>query len=293
MSFKLKNIIFVQCCLANFLMQSQTFADTPKSFYSLMSPTSTFAALSGAGAAAPGDASMVDANPALLPALKKEYYFFGGAALQNQVDLMELGIFDSSSTPIAAVFRARETFLNDDINRDRRFTLGLAYQMTQIKNLSIGVSGEYQQLNLSEKWKWDKENYRIGAGLFYQIDLASGRPIFLGLSSNGMFDKFNPTVFDAGVSTVILDGYYTVNADALFDSNSGFLSAVSGLNVAVHKFFDIKGSVGYNPRESRFFWGTGIFFNGPVLRLYYTLVKTDSNDTTLRQTAGAQIALSL
>ncbi|WP_186647818.1 hypothetical protein [Fluviispira vulneris] len=293
MSFKLKNIIFVQCCLSNIFFQELSFADTPKPSYALMSPSSTFAALSGAGAAAPGDASMVDANPAILPALKKEYYLFGGTAWQKQADMVEFGIFDSYLTPVATVLRARETLSSDDIERDRRFTLGLAYQIPEIKNLSIGLSFEYQQLILTEKWKWQAENYRMGAGLFYQIDLASGRPIFLGLSSLGMFDKYNPTSFDAGISTVVLDGYYTLSADALFDSKSGFLSAVGGFNVAVHRFFDIKGSVGYNPNESRFFWGTGIFFNGPVLRLYYTLVKTDSDDTTLRQTAGAQVALSL
>lgn len=293
MSFKLKKIILVQFCFSNLFFLISAFADTAVPSPALTAPTSSFAALSGAGASAPGDASMMDANPAVLPALKKQYTVFGGTSWQSNFDLVEVGVFDSTTTPIAMVLRGRETIPNDINSRDRSFKVGLGYQIPSIKNLSVGISGEYQQLALKDLWAWQNTNYRMGAGLFYQVNLLNRNPIFFGLSANSLFDKYNANMIDAGVSTVALNRFYTFNADALFDSVNGFQSVVGGINILAQTYFDIKGSIGYNPKQARFFWGSGIFFNAPVLHLYYTLVKTDSDDTTLRQTAGVELAFSL
>lgn len=293
MSFKLKKIILVQFCFSIQFFSISALATEAKPSFVLTAPTSSFAASSAAGASAPGDASMMDANPAILPALKKQYSVFGGGSWQSHFDLIEAGIFDSTTTPIAMVVRGRETVPSDTISRDRSFKAGLGYQIPALKNLSIGVSGEYQQLGLTESWAWQNTNYRMGAGLFYQVNVPTGEPIFFGFSTNGLFDKYNASIIDVGVSTVTLNRFYTLNVDALFDSMNGFQSVVSGVNILIQTYFDIKGSIGYNPKQARYFWGSGIFFKAPVLHLYYTLVKIDSDDTTLRQTAGVELAFSL
>ena len=292
MSFKLKKINLVQYCLSSIFFSISAFAEAVQPSPALTVPTSSFAASSGAGASAPGDASMMDANPAILPALKRQYSVFGGTSWQSNFDLVEAGVFDSSTTPVAMVIRGRETIPNDT-TRDRSFKVGLGYQIPTLKNLSVGLSGEYQQVSLTDVWTWQNTNYRMGAGLFYQINVPSGEPIFFGLSTNGLFDKYNASIIDVGVSTVTLNGFYSLNADVLFDSLNGFQSVVGGVSILAQTYFDIKGSIGYNPKQARFFWGSGIFFKAPVLHLYYTLVKTDSDDTTLRQTAGVELAFSL
>ncbi len=293
MSFKLKKIFLVQFCLSNLMISFSSNAEDIKPSKAINAPTSSFAASSGAGASAPGDASVMDANPAILPALKKQYSVFGGGSWQKDFDLIEAGVFDSTTTPVAMVFRGRETIPNDTRTRDRSFKVGLGYQIPSIPNLSVGLSGEYQQLSLFENWSWKKDNYLMGAGLFYQINLSPENPLFLGLSTNGLFDKYNANITDVGVSIVTLNKYVTLSTDALIDSNNGFQSVVGGINIATESYFDLKGSIGYNPNHSRFFWGSGIFFKAPVLHLYYTLVKTDSDDTTIRQTAGVELAFSL
>ncbi len=293
MSFKLKKIILVQFCFSALFFSIPAFADEVKPSSVLTAPTSSFAASSGAGASAPGDASMMDANPAILPALKKQYSLFGGTSWQSNFDLIEAGVFDSTTTPVAMVIRGRETIPNDTTSRDRSFKAALGYQIPAFKNLSLGLSGEYQQLSLTDRWAWQNTNYRMGAGLFYQVIVPSGEPIFFGLSTNGLFDKYNASIIDVGVSTVTLDRFYTLNADALFDSVNGFQSFVGGVSILIQTYFDIKGSIGYNPKQARLFWGSGIYFKAPVLHLYYTLVKTDTDDTTLRQTAGVELAFSL
>lgn len=293
MSFKLKKIFLVQLCLSNFCISFSVFAADPKPSKVLTAPTSSFAALSGAGASASGDASMLDANPAILPALKRQYFVFGGGSWQSNFDLVEAGVFDSTTTSVAMVIRGREIIPNDERARDRSFKVGLGYQIPAIDNLSLGISGEFQQISLFENWAWRKENYLMGVGLFYQINIPNGNPIFLGLSSNGLFDKYNANIVDVGISTVTLDKFVILNADALFNSDNGFQSIVGGVSIVAQTYFDLKGSIGYNPNQGRFFWGSGIFFKAPVLHLYYTLVKTDSDDTTLRQTAGVELAFSL
>ena len=93
----------------------------------------------------------------------------------------------------------------------------------------------------------------MGAGLFYQINLSPENPLFLGLSTNGLFDKYNANITDVGVSIVTLNKYVTLSTDALIDSNNGFQSVVGGINIATESYFDLKGSIGYNPNHSRFF----------------------------------------
>lgn len=291
MSFKLKNIILVQSSFYALNCGTCCFAAETKTSNALNAPHSTLSALSNAGAAAPGDASMVDANPALLAAFKKEYYFFSGVAWQNEFESFEIGAFDSTTSSLAASLKVRQTIPNG-IAKDRSFQLGLGYQIPQIQNLSIGLSGEYQQLSLIETWSSNQKNFNLGTGVLYQINFNDSSPLFLGLSSRKIFDRESATTFDFGLSKNVLNGFYTLSADTLLNSKNGLQSLVSGMSITINKFFDIKGSIGYNPKMNEFFWGSGIFFNGPVLRVYYTLVKPDSSDKTLRQTAGVHLALS-
>lgn len=293
MSFKLKKIFLVQFCLCILNLSVSAFGSEVKPSQVLNAPTSYLSAASGAGAAAPGDISMLDANPAILPALKKQYSVFGGTSWQEKLDLIEAGVFDSTTTPVAMALRARETIPSDTVTRDRSFTTAVGYQLPFLSNLSLGLSFEYQQLSLSKIWAWQKQNYRLGLGAFYQINTPWKNPIFLGASTKGLFDKYNTTLTDIGISTTAFENYFTFSLDGLIDSKKGFQSIVSGVNVILSNFFEFRGSLGYNPKQDRIFWGSGIFFKGPVLHLYYTLVKTDSDDTTLRQTAGLELAFSI
>ena len=293
MSFKLKKIFFVQFCLSILGISNQALPADIRPSSVLTLPTSYLAAGSGAGASAPGDASMLDANPAILPALKKQYSVFGSGSWQNKLDLVEAGVFDSTTTPIAMAIRARETIPTDTLTRDRSFTAAAGYQLPFLTNLSLGLSFEYQQLSLIDKWAWQNENYRLGVGAFYQVNTPWKNPIFLGVGTRGLFDKYNSNITNVGISTYAFDNYFTFNVDGLIDSKSGFQSLITGVNILIQTYFELRGSIGYNPKQDRIFWGSGIFFKGPVLHLYYTLVKIDSDDTTLRQTAGLELAFSI
>ncbi len=309
MSFKLKKIFLVQFCLSVLAISSGVFATEIKPSDTIYQSTSYFAASSSAGAASVGyddsnggrgyfitggDASMMNANPAILAILKQQYTVFGNASWQNNLDLIEAGIFDSSVTPVAFALTARETIPSDTRTRDRSFKAGAAYRLKDfLNNLSLGLSFEYQQLSLTDKWAWQNENYLMGVGAIYRINTPWDKLIFLGLSQKGLFDKYNSSVTDVGVSTAAFENYYIFNLDALIDSKKGFQSVVTGVNIVLPQYFELRGSIGYNPKQDRIFWGSGIFFKGPLLHLYYTLVKTDSDDTTLRQTAGLELAFSI
>lgn len=292
MSLKLKKIILVQFCFLNLIYFIPAFSHDFSPSDALNRPSSSLAASSGAGASAPGDASMMDANPAILPALKRQYTLSTGMAWSSKIDSFEVSAFDSTLPPLAMAIRVRETIPNGT-SRDRSIKVGLGYKLPNVSNLSLGLSFDYQQINLTELWKWNENNYRVGLGAFYQINLNSDSPIFLGLSTNGLFDKYNAKTFDFGVSTFLLDQSVNLSSDVLFDTKNGLQSFVGGLTFITKVFLEVKGSVGYNPKFSRFFWGSGIFLKSPVLHVYYTLVKNDSNDTTLKQTAGIEFALSL
>ncbi len=309
MSFKLKKIFLVQLCLSVLIISFGVFAAEIKPSDTLYLPTSYFAASSGAGASfvgdiesptkgkdglSRGDVSMMAANPATLAALKKQYTVFGNASWQYNLDLVEAGVFDSTVTSVAFALAARETLPTETRTRDRSIKVAAAYQLKDIfDDLILGLSYDFQQLSLTDKWAWQNDNHLMGVGALYRIKSPWDKYIFLGLSQKGLFDKYNSSLTDVGVSTTAFENYYIFNIDALIDSKKGFQSVVTGVNIVLPQYFELKGSIGYNPKQDRIFWGSGIFFKGPLLHLYYTLVKTDSDDTTLRQTAGLELAFSI
>jgi hypothetical protein len=68
---------------------------------------------------------------------------------------------------------------------------------------------------------------------------------------------------------------------------------VWGLNLQPNLFFELRSHVGYNLKKAHFFGGGGLFLKAPILHLYYTLVKTNLDDTTLRQTTGVELSFSI
>lgn len=292
MLFKLDRLRFVGLFTFALFFNSRTFAEDRKPSYALDLPVSTSAAMNGVGAAAPGDVSVMDVNPALLSAIKKQYTLFGDTGWQKYLDVWDAGVFDSVSSPVAAALRARQS-VPEETSRDVRYTLALAYQIPKT-NVSFGVSGNMEHLGVSNYWsEHEDERYFFGTGVFYTYHFASGRPLFLGASVNKIFDKLLPVTADLGAAVPFFDGIYTASFDVLTNAKSGTRNFTAGLGIAVNPFFDLKGSVGYTPKDSRTFWGGGIFFNAPLLHLYYTFAKMDAEERELRHSAGCQLTFTM
>lgn len=256
---------------------------------SLYEPTASMAAYSGLGAAAPGDYSSTDANPAITSAFRRQYLIFGDTSWQTHDNLVDFGILDNTSTAVATLVRVRESVPNDFDTRDRRFTLGLAYQIPKT-NLGFGVTMDYEQLTLTSLTSSNNYNYFGGVGFLYEYITASGRPIFVGAGMNRIFDAYTPAIYDTGISTTFLDGFYALSTDALSSNLSGLLKVVGSLDIIANQFLDLKGSYGYLTKDKKEVWGAGIFFHAPVIQLFYTFASSDSNDTTTpRQTAGCAL----
>lgn len=287
---KTKSFLFLTLLLSN----ASVFAENP----ALHIPTGTSAAMSNAGSAASGDQSVVDINPAILPALKKQYTLFGNVAFKSRLNLAEIGVFDSQTSALSAVVKARETIPDSDTTRDRRITVGLAYQVPDTK-FSFGLSGDYELIDMPTNTKFTTVNSFFGGGLLYQWNALASYPLFLGLSVTNAFNRVStsPAVFDAGLSTVFFDGFYTLSVDALINHTSGIQSFVSGLDIVANQFLDLRGSIGYNPKGKNVFWGAGVFFNAPVLHLYYTVSLLDpnvtNNDATSKDVATQTVGLAL
>lgn len=288
MLLKIKYISIVTlftCCVS---LDFSATAENP----ALRIPTGTLAAMSNAGAAASGDQSVVDINPAILPALKKQYTLFGNTALQNHFNLVEVGIFDSETSAFSAVIKARETIPDSTSTRDRRGTLGLAYQIPDTR-LSFGISGDYELIDLSSNTVYTTVNSFMGAGMLYQWSFSKENALFLGASVTRLFDRINPSIVDLGISLPVFKGFYTVSLDYLMNSKSGSQGVIGGLDIAANEFVDIRGSVGTNVRDKKTLWGAGIFFNAPILHIYYTISSFDDSMTTASaptQTAGLALA---
>jgi hypothetical protein len=255
----------------------------------LTEPIGSLATYSGLGAASPGDYTSSDVNPAITSALKKQYLLFANTAWQKHDNLIDFGVFDNTSTDIATIFRVRESIPNDVTPRDRRFTLGLSYQIPKT-NLSFGANFDYEQLTLTSLTNHNDYNYFASTGFLYEYLTNSGRPIFIGLGLNKLLDEYNPVEYDLGVSTTLLDGFYSIGADQLFTNINGLEKIAASLSIVANEFMNLKGSYGYLTKKGANFWSAGIFFQGPNLQLFYTFASSETDDTTaLRQTAGAAL----
>ncbi len=56
-------------------------------------------------------------------------------------------------------------------------------------------------------------------------------------------------------------------------------------------FLEMRGSVGYNSRYSRSFWGAGVYLNAPVLHLYYSVHSPDEKNPKTTHVFGLEIFL--
>jgi hypothetical protein len=288
--FVKSNLFFLSFIFFQLKTSASTFVDNvipPSS--SLYLPTASLAAYNGLGAAAPGDYSSAEVNPAIMSALKKQYTVFGDTSWQRSANLVDFGVIDSTTTKIATLIRIRESIPNTPDLRDRRYTLGFSYQVPQT-DFSLGLTMDYEQLTITNLTSSDSSNFFTGAGVLYELFSKSVQPIFLGIGINRIFDAYSPIQYDTGISTTFFDGFYTISMDALTTNLSGLQKIVGSMAIETNKFLDFKGSYGYLTREKKNVWAAGLFFRAPVLQLFYTFASSDSSDTTsLRQSAGCAL----
>ena len=283
---KQKKIAFVQLLV----WLTPTVEAAPRPSEQLTTPTASYQALSGAGAAAPGDVSQMDANPAILPALTKQYTLFGGTSWETHPDLLEAGVFDSMTSPVAAALRIRQTIPETPLSRDRRATLAMAYQLPR-SGWSIGAMGDYEQLKVDGLTNEEETNAFGGVGVFYNMKKPNLPPLFAGVGVTHLGDSFDPTRYDVGLGTSL--NAYDLSIDALADDDGGFKAYTGGLGIRANNFLELKASLGYNTEGERSFWGAGAFFKAPVLHLFYTLGKPDQDDAKVRQFLGLELSFSI
>lgn len=256
----------------------------------LESPAGTANASSGTGVAAPGDASVGDINPALLPVIKKQYTIFTNGSYSKDFDALEFGLLDSlMSSEVAALVRVRETIPSDLIKRDRRASLALGYEPKN-SAFSVGMIANYDWLELLALRKYESSNWNLGLGGLYKLHLASGHYLFFGTSLLRLFDSKEKPFIDTGMSLEAFDGFYTFHGDLVASTVSGVQKGVIGIILHTKNYLDLRGSVGFNPENRRVFWGSGIYFGGPRINLYYSIARVDDDDTTPRQVAGLSIS---
>lgn len=259
----------------------------------LSEPTASASAYSGLGVAAPGDYSSFDVNPALGPALKKQYLVFGDFIWQQNAHLISGGIFDNTTTSVGTVVRVRESLPVNGDSRDRRFTLGLSYQIPQT-HLSFGLTTDYEQLSVYNMTSSIETNVFLGTGAFYELFSGRAVPLFLGVSTNRLFDTYGPSQYNVGLAASFLNGFYVVSADTLSSERTGLTKVGAGLHIAANSFFDLKGSYGYLTKDRKNVWGAGFFFHAPILQVFYTVSRFDGDAiNTFHQTAGCGINLTL
>ncbi|MES2615977.1 MAG: hypothetical protein V4591_11255 [Bdellovibrionota bacterium] len=289
-SHLVKSVFATHCFVLSALAATNSNSKTPPPSYALDLPTASLAAYSGLGAAAPGDYSSADVNPAIMSAFKKQYVLFGDTSWQHYDNLVGGGIFDNTTTSIATLLHVRESVPNDIDSRDRRFTLGLSYQIPKT-NLSLGLTANYEQLVLTNLTSSSSSyNYFAGTGFLYEYIMKSGRPIFIGVGVNKIFDTDSSIEYDTGISTAFFDGFYSLSLDGLSSNISGLEKVVGSLQIVANQYLDLKGSYGYLTKDQKNAWGAGIFFHAPVIQLFYTFASSDIGDTnSVRQTAGCAL----
>ena len=108
---------------------------------------------------------MMAANPATLAALKKQYTVFGNASWQYNLDLVEAGFLILLLLQLLSALAARETLPTETRTRDRSIKVAAAYQLKDIfDDLILGLSYDFQQLSLTDKWVWQNDNHLMGVG---------------------------------------------------------------------------------------------------------------------------------
>ncbi len=248
-------------------------------------------ALSNGGIAAPGDSSSPSVNPALLSVSQQNYEIFTQYGFSGDINSLNLGIKDNVSTEVSAEFRVHQLLGENQEDRQRRMSLALSYLLHKIP-LSIGMTINFDQYNL-DKWNSSGTSSRFSANLGSVYECKVGdQPLFLGFAVNRLNDSTLPTTFDFGLSAPIYNGIYYTSLDSILDVD-GKWKEQFGVQLQANKYFEMKGSFGYNISSQQIYYGAGLFFNAPVLHVYYGIARLDLNDKTLWQTAGLSINLSM
>jgi hypothetical protein len=116
--------------------------------------------------------------------------------------------------------------------------------------------------------------------------LAQG--VFLGLSSDGLYDSTDtPKDHGAGVS-IQLGQYFLFNGDLLFDADS-LREMVVGASVFPRDFLDFAVSYGYDPKAGGHRWGGGLVVKSQQARLIYSVNRSSQSSSRMVHTAGIAI----
>jgi len=254
----------------------------------LWSPLGVTAVLQGGGRAHVSDSSAVDNNPAGL-AMQRSYMVSGELGwIGAKGYKAEASACDSTTSELAACIKFRQTQKISGA-RDRRYSLGLAEAFQPLWGMVIGLgvdyvefSGERQSFAIPSGSK--KSGQRLKLGVLQSI--AEG--IFIGATSEGLYDSTDTERrHGAGVSAT-LGKYYLINGD--FDFSDDTLKKVSlGLTVFPREFLDLALSYGYDPRQPKGTFGFGVVVKSQQARLIYSLVQPESGSKKWKQAAGIGI----
>lgn len=253
----------------------------------LNSPAGSLLAHIGLGVAANGDATIVDINPALVTAIEKQYSAFGNLNFNSGFDLFEVGIMDTIFSPVQAVFKARQTTVYTS-EVDRRFELALGYRIPST-GLGIGVIGEYEQHHVTNWTHAKSDSAGLGVGALYQLNFQPFQPLFLGASVMNLLNKFQKTTYNIGISKQFAKDLLLVHADGAMANLKNKPEIAGGIDLTFRKYFIVMASVGYDFDKRVAPLGGGIYFNGPRLKVFYSLASHQANSDSIWHSTGMYI----
>lgn len=286
-NLKKKTIVYFLSYFAFCFFQAECYSLT-NGQDALNSPVGTLLAHLNLGVAANGDSSIADINPALLAAIEKQYAILGNLNFHSGFALYEIGVLDTTFTPVRALFKVRQTTTYTS-EIDRRFELALAYQIPQTR-LSLGLTGYYDEYGL-HKWLNPKQStVYLAVGALYQIDFKKSEPLFIGASITNLLNKFQKTFYNLGVSKAFAKNLYRIHLDGAIQSLEALPVIAGGIDITIKKYFILSGSAGWNFNMHKAPLGAGLYFNGPRLKLFYSLASNQVQIDGLWHSAGLAIA---
>ena len=283
-SSKFADLSLVAVSLCAILTSTGADAATPLTS-DLWSQMGVSAILLGGGRGHVTDASAADSNPAGI-ALQKTYTVGGEMGWTGQKSRQaEAAACDSTTSELAACFKFRQTQAVTGA-KDRRFTLGLAEELSQAGGLILGLAGDYVQY--AEDRAPDailppasKTGQRLRLGAIYKIS----EGLFLGGSSDGLYDTTD-TARAHGVGFSLQGGrYFVFNGDFNFAADA-LSEMVAGMTIFPRDFLDLALSYGYDPRSSQHNIAAGLVVKSQQARLLYSVVRSNALPSKWIQRVG-------
>jgi len=256
----------------------------------LWSPLGVTSVLQGGGRGHVSDASAVDNNPAGL-AMQRSFTVSGDLSwIGPNGYAAEASACDSttSESELMACVKFRQTQKVTGA-RDRRYSLSMAEAFEPLGGMIIGLGVDYVEFSD------DRQSFAVPAGskksgqrLRLGVLQAIAEGIFIGATSDGLYDSTNTKRrHGAGVSAQF-GKYYLLNGDLDFSDES--LEKVSlGLTVFPQEFLDLALSYGYDPRQPKGKFGFGLVVKSQRARLIYSLVQHESGSKKWKHAAGIGI----